>query len=535
MYRFTVVVCLAALVFLTGGGFADIPKLINYQGMLTNEFGDPLTGFYNLSFYIYDDTTGGNLEWSETQGGVRVENGLFNVVLGKETALDLPFDESYWLAVQVENDTMPRIRFTSVGYAYRALIADSAVATMPAAGSHWSVADSVLYTNNYWGIARGGVGNKIYGDSLFTNVNLGVACTTGKSGNDRYYCTVSGGVGNVGAGTWSTVGGGIGNRSVADYTSIGGGNHNVAYWNHSTVGGGGYNFANGSYATIGGGYRDSTDGYSATVGGGYSNKAGEDYATVGGGYYNRAVGNGATVGGGVGNVASGRDATVAGGRSNTASASQSFAAGYQAKANHTGTFVWADSSGIEFASTDKNQFLIRASGGVGIGTNIPSEKLDVNGNINVNGKITYASPHTQYFVVGGEGFVPGQNLDYANSGGQGGAYIESGGPYTVAAPVHLPHGAVVTEFKVFFYDNSSSDMTVYLQRLYLSTGGYAVLADVSSSGISGYDSQTDATISDATIDNTAHGYCVRAYSTSWDGWDLRIMGALITYTIDEAP
>jgi hypothetical protein len=177
---------------------------------------------------------------------------------------------------------------------------------------------------------------------------------------------------------------------------------------------------------------------------------------------------------------------------------------------------------------------IQADGNVAIGTTIASEKLDVNGNINVNGKITYGSPRTHYFVIGGEGFLPDRNLNYGNSGSHGGAYIESGGPYALAAPVHLPQGAVVTEFKVFFMDTSSSDVSVGLKRLYLSTGGYATMADVSSSGISGYDSQTDATISYATIDNTVHGYCVRAYCTSWDGWNLRIMGALITYTIDEA-
>jgi hypothetical protein len=175
------------------------------------------------------------------------------------------------------------------------------------------------------------------------------------------------------------------------------------------------------------------------------------------------------------------------------------------------------------------------SGNVGIGETIPSEKLDVNGNINVSGKITYGSPRTHYFVVGGEGFLPDRgNLAYHNSGSNGGAYIESGGPYTLAAPVHLPQGALVTEFKVFFEDNSTSDISASLTRLYLSTGGYATLASVSSSGISGYGSETDDTISYATIDNTVHGYAVRAYCTSWDGWDLRIMGALITYTIDEA-
>ena len=52
-----------------------------------------------------------------------------------------------------------------------------------------------------------------------------------------------------------------------------------------------------------------------------------------------------------------------------------FAAGFRAKALHAGTFVWADATWEDFASTGDNQFLIRASGGVGIGTNNPRRLL----------------------------------------------------------------------------------------------------------------------------------------------------------------
>jgi hypothetical protein len=58
-------------------------------------------------------------------------------------------------------------------------------------------------------------------------------------------------------------------------------------------------------------------------------------------------------------------------------ASYAFAAGRRAKANHTGAFVWADSTDADFASTGTNQFLIRASGGVGIGTGNPQAALHV--------------------------------------------------------------------------------------------------------------------------------------------------------------
>jgi hypothetical protein len=62
---------------------------------------------------------------------------------------------------------------------------------------------------------------------------------------------------------------------------------------------------------------------------------------------------------------------------NTAAGDYSFAAGRRAKANHSGTFVWGDDTDADFASTAQDQVLIRASGGVGIGTNAPEAPLHV--------------------------------------------------------------------------------------------------------------------------------------------------------------
>ena len=60
------------------------------------------------------------------------------------------------------------------------------------------------------------------------------------------------------------------------------------------------------------------------------------------------------------------------------------------------------------------------------------------------------------------------------------------------------------------------------------------MATISSSGTPGYSSAVDTTISSATIYNTSYSYLVYAYST-WDSSNLVIKGALITYTINEAP
>jgi hypothetical protein len=121
----------------------------------------------------------------------------------------------------------------------------------------------------------------------------------------------------------------------------------------------------------------------ATIGGGNDgaeNRVLGNYGTVSGGLGNTAAGPYASVGGGYANEARGNWSTVAGGSRNTAAGDYSFAAGRQAKANHVGSFVWSDSGSLSnFPSTANNQFLIRASGGVGIGTNSPNEELVVDG------------------------------------------------------------------------------------------------------------------------------------------------------------
>lgn len=142
------------------------------------------------------------------------------------------------------------------------------------------------------------------------------------------------------------------------------------------------------YGTIGGGMDNtiSPAAHVAGIGSGEGNSVGEHsrWATIGGGVGNEIGSDApaATIGGGRQNVVplGGEFATVPGGIGNTASR-LAFAAGNRAKANHTGAFVWADSTEADFASTGNNQFLVRASGGVGVNKNNPATALDVNGTV----------------------------------------------------------------------------------------------------------------------------------------------------------
>ncbi|MBU0508783.1 tail fiber domain-containing protein [bacterium] len=186
--------------------------------------------------------------------------------------------------------------------------------------------------------------------------------------------TVGGGYGNDASGYVAAVGGGYGNTASRWYTTVGGGWGNEASAQCATVGGGNQNRATVLGAEVGGGYWNSAVDTCATISGGYNNYASAEYSTVGGGRYNRARGNYAVIAGGGGdswadsNSASGNYSAIPGGRQNVAAGRYSFAAGRRAKANHDGSFVWADSTNSDFASSAINQFNVRASGGVRIAT-----------------------------------------------------------------------------------------------------------------------------------------------------------------------
>lgn len=246
------------------------------------------------------------------------------------------------------------------------------------AGAQAFVAGKNNHARGDYSVVSGG-GGATAADS---NSALGVNSSVSGGFRNRAgggYATVGGGALNTASADRATVGGGQSNTASNLDATVGGGNSNTASNFYATVGGGALNAANGQSSTVGGGNSNTASGYIAIVGGGQGNTASGDWATVGGGFSNTASGTDATVGGGQGNTASGQYSTVPGGSSNTAAGSFSFAAGQQAKANHNGTFVWADSENTNFASTGVNQFLIRASGGVGIGTNSPGAALDVNG------------------------------------------------------------------------------------------------------------------------------------------------------------
>lgn len=109
---------------------AQIVRQISYQGLLTQPSGAPIAdGTYDLYFRLLDANAGGNVIWEETQNGVVVTKGLFNVYLGAVTSLaGVNFEQQLWLESGIVNFAAfePRTRLAVVPYAIRAEHAQTA-------------------------------------------------------------------------------------------------------------------------------------------------------------------------------------------------------------------------------------------------------------------------------------------------------------------------------------------------------------------------------------------------------------------------
>ena len=281
------------------------------------------------------------------------------------------------------------------------------------------------------------------------SVTPGVFAATIAGGGDEQapnrvtddFGTVGGGRGNTAGGIDSSVAGGINNAATGVHAVVGGGGNNTASGSISTVGGGSGNSAGAFGATVSGGGGNSASGQRSTVGGGGANTASGLVATISGGSNNEGSGEASTLGGGLANTASGAYATVPGGTLNTAGGDYSFAAGRFARVRDAiatedadgdeGTFVWSDSivNVSQFTSTGPNQFLIRATGGVGIGTNAPSSPLTVAGVIeSTSGGIKFPDATVQT-TAATAGFWSASGVDHIHNDNTGNVGIGTTTPF----------------------------------------------------------------------------------------------------------
>lgn len=120
---------------------ANPPSVVNYQGVLRDSAGKPLSGTYDIVFRLYDASTAGNeiLVDSHTAGGsnaITVSNGIFSTMLGggsvsdgagsgTYTSISSAFESfsSVWVEISVSGQILsPRIRVASSPFSFRSKI-----------------------------------------------------------------------------------------------------------------------------------------------------------------------------------------------------------------------------------------------------------------------------------------------------------------------------------------------------------------------------------------------------------------------------
>ncbi len=143
---------------------------LNYQARLMDRSGNLVSdGTYSVRFALYTQESDGDAIWSESRL-VSVKSGVFSVMLGSETALNLDFTSSaYYLGTKIgsDNELSPRRRIGSAPFAVNSAYLDGAKAGTGAnevlkLGSAGEIniggtitADSLIKANNGFALMSG--------------------------------------------------------------------------------------------------------------------------------------------------------------------------------------------------------------------------------------------------------------------------------------------------------------------------------------------------------------------------------------------
>lgn len=130
---------------------AQVEPTLSIQGILKKANGVAVDdGIYSVTFKLYTVAIGGTAVWTETQSAVEISSGIYSATLGTVNALNVPFDQPYYLGVTFgSSELAPRVLLTAAPYAL-SLIGQSN--KLPSAGA--VNADSMVVNGSV--LANGG-------------------------------------------------------------------------------------------------------------------------------------------------------------------------------------------------------------------------------------------------------------------------------------------------------------------------------------------------------------------------------------------
>ena len=151
----------------------EVPRLINYQGRLSQVGGSADDSNLTLTFRLYSESTGGESIWQEVHT-VTSTDGIFNVLLG---SLE-PFSDSVLqqdslflsLSTKVDDELLPRQQLVSVVFALRADEATNVAAvTITPAAVHLSDGAGIWHASGILETAAAKVDSLIIGEMPVIN------------------------------------------------------------------------------------------------------------------------------------------------------------------------------------------------------------------------------------------------------------------------------------------------------------------------------------------------------------------------------
>jgi len=166
------------------------PRVLSFQGRLTDSNDNPITTQTNLRMAIYNDVTatGSALLWQEIVSPTPDKDGIFAVILGNNTPIPQSLfaqNSSLWLGVTVEQteELKPRHQIATVAFAANA----ETLQGLPPITSTSDTANVILALNSSGNLTIGGSASPTFqatgGTFTLTGQTLVLSTNTGSGGN----------------------------------------------------------------------------------------------------------------------------------------------------------------------------------------------------------------------------------------------------------------------------------------------------------------------------------------------------------------
>jgi hypothetical protein len=371
-------------ILLTTGVYSQIPQTISYQGFLSSGGVPVPDSSYDLTFRIYNVSSGGAALWTELDT-VAVSKGAFSVILGKSTPLAaVSFNQQLYIGVTngANPEFSPR----------------SALTSAPSALAPWAQNGTAVYYNG---------GNVGIGTSSPT-AKLQIAGTPGVDGikfPDGTLQTTAGGGGGLTLPFDDTVnannspGFQVVNSATTNFSN------GLTGISKSTSGAGVFGFNNGASGVNFGVYGNSTSPDGEAVSGYASSLTGQNR-----GVYGRTASTSGTGVYGYADASSGATYAVAG-WDNSSTGTGVLGAATATTGRNYGVFGQSPSA-TGYAGYFNGRFAV-VTGKVGIGTDNPSERLTLAGSM----EIGTSSGDYQHCRIGGgnsSGYLYGSYPKYGD-------------------------------------------------------------------------------------------------------------------------